>query len=120
MHTVVWRNKADIETMKLENLYNNLKVYESDMKATSASSTAAQNLAFVSSKSKGSQETHSTDYGVFAASTSSSVAGSNNSDTISDAAICAFFADLTTSTEVLNQDMDHIDLDDLEEIDLKW
>jgi hypothetical protein len=34
MHTVVWRNKPDFETMKLESLYNNLKVYESEMNST--------------------------------------------------------------------------------------
>lgn len=74
----------------------------------------------MSSKSKGSQETNSTAYGVSIASTSGSAAGSNNSDTISDAAICAFLVDLTTSTQALNQYMEHIDPDDLEEIYLKW
>ena len=29
-------------------------------------------------------------------------------------------ADLTSDTQVLNQDLDHIDPDDLDEIDLKW
>ncbi|PWA83924.1 ribonuclease H-like domain-containing protein [Artemisia annua] len=123
MHTVVWRNKADFETMSLDNLYNNLKVYESEMNISSSSSTsssAAQNIAFVSSKTTNSSDTHSAAYGVSAASTSNSAAGSNNSDTMSDAAICAFLADITTGTQVLNQDTDHIDLDVLEEIDLKW
>lgn len=120
MHTVVWRNKSDFETMKLENLYNNLKVYELEMNATSTSSSATQNLAFLSSKNKGSQETSPIVYGVSAASTSSSAASSTDNKTISDAAICAFLADLTSSPQVLDQDMDHIDPDDLEEIDLKW
>lgn len=102
MHTVVWRNKADFETMKLESLYNNLKVYESEMNATTTSSSATQNLAFVSSKSKGSQESHPTAYGVSAASTGGSAASSTHNNTISDAAICAFLADLTTNTQVLN------------------
>lgn len=78
MHTVVWRNKPDFEKMSLDNLYNNLKVYESEMKVTSTSSSAAQNLAFVSSNNKGSQETHSAAYGVSTASTNGSAAGSSS------------------------------------------
>ncbi|GJR46125.1 hypothetical protein Tco_1314228 [Tanacetum coccineum] len=27
-HAVVWRNKADLDTMSMDDLYNNLKVYE--------------------------------------------------------------------------------------------
>ncbi|GJS60078.1 hypothetical protein Tco_0654862 [Tanacetum coccineum] len=27
-HAVVWRNKAELETMSMDDLYNNLKVYE--------------------------------------------------------------------------------------------
>jgi hypothetical protein len=106
--------------MKLESLYNNLKVYEPELTSSSTSSSGTQNLAFISSKSKGSQESHSTAYGVSAAD--GSAASSNDKNSISDAAICAFLVDLTTNmrSQVINQDMDHIDPDDLEEIDLKW
>nr|GEY17656.1 hypothetical protein [Tanacetum cinerariifolium] len=31
MHTIVWRNKPEIETLSLDNLFNNLKAYESDI-----------------------------------------------------------------------------------------
>nr|GEY83966.1 ribonuclease H-like domain-containing protein [Tanacetum cinerariifolium] len=31
-HAVVWRNKADLETMSMVDLYNNLKVYEPEVK----------------------------------------------------------------------------------------
>ncbi|GJQ97474.1 hypothetical protein Tco_0008613 [Tanacetum coccineum] len=27
-HAIVWRNKADLDTMSMDDLYNNLKVYE--------------------------------------------------------------------------------------------
>ncbi|GJS44509.1 ribonuclease H-like domain-containing protein [Tanacetum coccineum] len=30
-HAVVWRNKADLDTMSMDDLYNNLKVYEPDV-----------------------------------------------------------------------------------------
>ncbi|GKD43756.1 ribonuclease H-like domain-containing protein, partial [Tanacetum coccineum] len=53
-HGVVWRNKSELETMSMEDLYNNLKVYEPEVKGTSSSSTNTQNVAFVSSNSTSS------------------------------------------------------------------
>ncbi|GKG35956.1 hypothetical protein Tco_0443634, partial [Tanacetum coccineum] len=31
-HAVVWRNKAELETMSMDDLYKNLKVYELEVK----------------------------------------------------------------------------------------
>ncbi|GJS77040.1 hypothetical protein Tco_0726921 [Tanacetum coccineum] len=50
-HTMVWRNKPEIDTLSLDDLYNNLKIYEPEVKGTSSSSTNTQNVAFVSSNS---------------------------------------------------------------------
>ncbi|GJR96101.1 transcription factor TGA9-like protein isoform X1 [Tanacetum coccineum] len=36
-HAVVWRNKAELETMSMDDLYNNLKVYEPEVKGMSSS-----------------------------------------------------------------------------------
>ncbi|GKF69359.1 hypothetical protein Tco_0202416 [Tanacetum coccineum] len=49
IHTIVWRNKPEINTLSLDDLYNNLKIYEPEVKGTSSSSTNTQNIAFVSS-----------------------------------------------------------------------
>ncbi|GJZ82118.1 ribonuclease H-like domain-containing protein [Tanacetum coccineum] len=49
-HTIVWRNKPEIDTLSV-NLYNNLKIYELEVKGTSSSSTNTQNVAFVSANS---------------------------------------------------------------------
>ncbi|GJW59948.1 hypothetical protein Tco_0109283 [Tanacetum coccineum] len=38
-HTIVWRNKPEIDTLSLDDLYNNLKIYEPEVKGTSSSST---------------------------------------------------------------------------------
>nr|GEU96495.1 hypothetical protein [Tanacetum cinerariifolium] len=35
-HVVVWRNKADLDTMSMDDLYNNLKVYEPKVKGMSS------------------------------------------------------------------------------------
>nr|GEY00727.1 hypothetical protein [Tanacetum cinerariifolium] len=38
-HAVVWRNKADLDTMNMDDLYNNLKVYEPEVKRMSSCHT---------------------------------------------------------------------------------
>ncbi|GJT77379.1 hypothetical protein Tco_1044104 [Tanacetum coccineum] len=48
-HAVVWRNKADLDTMSMDDLYNNLQVYEPEVKGMSSLSLSTQNMAFVSS-----------------------------------------------------------------------
>nr|GFA89388.1 hypothetical protein [Tanacetum cinerariifolium] len=35
MHTIVWRNRSDFDTMSLDDLYNHLKVYESEVQKKS-------------------------------------------------------------------------------------
>ncbi|GKB55301.1 hypothetical protein Tco_0906054 [Tanacetum coccineum] len=50
----VWRNKPEIETLSLDDLFNNLKAYESEVKGTSSSTTNSHNVAFLSSSSTNS------------------------------------------------------------------
>ncbi|GJU37594.1 retrovirus-related pol polyprotein from transposon TNT 1-94 [Tanacetum coccineum] len=45
----MWRNKADLDTMSMDDLYNNLKVNEPEVKGISSSSLSTHNMAFVSS-----------------------------------------------------------------------
>nr|GEV24973.1 hypothetical protein [Tanacetum cinerariifolium] len=47
-HTLIWRNTADLEDQNLDDLFNNLKIYQTEVKQSSSSGTATQNLAFVS------------------------------------------------------------------------
>nr|GEX28498.1 hypothetical protein [Tanacetum cinerariifolium] len=48
-HTLIWRNKADLEEQSLNDLFNSLKIYEAEVKHSSSTDTTIQNLAFVSS-----------------------------------------------------------------------
>ncbi|GJT40270.1 hypothetical protein Tco_0940135 [Tanacetum coccineum] len=83
----------DIETLSLDDLYNNLKIYEPEVKGTSSSSTNTQNVAFVSLNSTSSTNgAVNTAYGVTTASTQAIVVNSTTIDNLSDAVICAFFA----------------------------
>ncbi|GKE25762.1 ribonuclease H-like domain-containing protein, partial [Tanacetum coccineum] len=120
-HAVVWRNKPELETMSMDDLYNNLKVYEPEVKGTSSSSTSTQNMAFVSSNNSGStNEAVNTAHGVSAASTQANAANSTNVDNLSDAVICAFFASQPSSPQLANEDLQQLHPDDLEEMDLRW
>ncbi|GJX56259.1 hypothetical protein Tco_0286156 [Tanacetum coccineum] len=49
MHTIMWRNKQEIETLSLNDFFNNLKAYESEVKGTSSSTTNSHNVDFMSS-----------------------------------------------------------------------
>nr|GFB69006.1 hypothetical protein [Tanacetum cinerariifolium] len=47
-HTLIWRNKTDLEDKSLDDLFNSLKIYESEVKHSSSQGSDSQNLAFVS------------------------------------------------------------------------
>nr|GEX74195.1 ribonuclease H-like domain-containing protein [Tanacetum cinerariifolium] len=49
-HTFIWRNKTVLEEQSLDDLFNNLKIYEVEVKNYSSASTSTQNIAFVSSQ----------------------------------------------------------------------
>ncbi|GJW35000.1 hypothetical protein Tco_0057920 [Tanacetum coccineum] len=53
-HVVVWMNKAEIETMSIDDLYNNFKIVEKSVKKSIAASSGAQNLAFMTAPSTSS------------------------------------------------------------------
>ncbi|GKB58125.1 hypothetical protein Tco_0914311 [Tanacetum coccineum] len=58
-HALIWRNKVEIETISLDDLYNNLKIYELELTGSSTSQNP-QNVAFVSSNSTNSNSNSST------------------------------------------------------------
>nr|GEW60582.1 ribonuclease H-like domain-containing protein [Tanacetum cinerariifolium] len=120
-HTLIWRNKADLEEQSLDDLFNSLKIYETEVKQSSSTSTASQNLAFVSSS-----HTNSTTDSVSAAASVSAACAKlpayplPNVDSLSNAVIYFFFASQSTSPQLDNEDLKQIDVDDLKEMDLRW
>ncbi|GKA87103.1 hypothetical protein Tco_0808814 [Tanacetum coccineum] len=50
---LIMRNKLDIDEIDIDDLYNNLRVYEDELKRSSGSNSASQNLAFLSSENTG-------------------------------------------------------------------
>ncbi|GJV56778.1 ribonuclease H-like domain-containing protein [Tanacetum coccineum] len=53
-HTLIWRNKPNLDTLSMDDLYNNLKIYETKVKRSSSSNQNSQNMTFVSSNNPGS------------------------------------------------------------------
>nr|GEW63085.1 ribonuclease H-like domain-containing protein [Tanacetum cinerariifolium] len=91
-HVVVWRNKANLDTISMNDLYNNLKVYNHKLKGCLAQ-VQAQNMAFVSysnndiSTTKGAvntAQTVNTAHRVSTASTQVNAAYSTNIDNLND------------------------------------
>ncbi|GKC87855.1 ribonuclease H-like domain-containing protein, partial [Tanacetum coccineum] len=89
-HALVWRNKPELETMSIDDLYKNIKVYEPEVEGTSSSNTSTQNMAFVSSNNYGStyEEVNT---------------GSQ-----------------PNSPQLVIEDLQQIHPDDIEEVDLRW
>ncbi|GJU61152.1 hypothetical protein Tco_1238918 [Tanacetum coccineum] len=58
-HALIWRNKVETKTISLDDLYNNLKIYELELIGLSTSQNL-QNVAFVSSNSTNSNSNSST------------------------------------------------------------
>ncbi|GKA88812.1 hypothetical protein Tco_0810624 [Tanacetum coccineum] len=47
---IVWMNKPDVETMSIDDLYNNFKIVEQKVKKTVGTSSGGQNLAFMTAQ----------------------------------------------------------------------
>ncbi|GJU46930.1 putative ribonuclease H-like domain-containing protein [Tanacetum coccineum] len=96
-HAVVWTNKAEIKTMSIDDLYNNFKIIEQNVKKFVGASSGSQNLAFMTAPSTSNNNDVNTAKPVFEVSTVSP-----NVNTASP------------------QDLEKIHKDDLEAMDLKW
>nr|GEW00267.1 hypothetical protein [Tanacetum cinerariifolium] len=85
---LVYQNKVDLDTMSMDDLYNNLMVYEPEVKGMSSSNSSTQNMAFVSSSNSSTNEAVNTAQRVFTASTQVNAANSSIIDNLSDDVIC--------------------------------
>nr|GEV70634.1 hypothetical protein [Tanacetum cinerariifolium] len=113
-------SQLEILDQSLDDMFNNLKIYEAEVKSSTSTSPNTQNIAFVSS-----QNTDNTNKSVSdvtsdsAASTKVLIYALLNVDNLSDAVIYSF-ASQSNSPQLDNDDLKQIDANDLEEMDLKW
>nr|GEZ80944.1 hypothetical protein [Tanacetum cinerariifolium] len=118
MHTIVWRNKPKIKTLSLDDLFNNLKTYESDFKRTYNSTPNSYNVAFLFSNI--TNKAVNTTHGVNTTNTQGAADSSTTIKTFSDAVIYSFFTSQPSIPQLDNEDLQQIHPDDLEEMDLRW
>nr|GEW08278.1 hypothetical protein [Tanacetum cinerariifolium] len=115
MHTIVWRNKSDLDTMSLDDLYNHLKVYESEVQKKSEPNS--QNMAFISSAKHSSENKDGNIVCVPTASTNVPTASATIA-TISQDTACAYNASQSSGSQIKFEDINQIDEDDTKEMDI--
>ncbi|GJW94475.1 ribonuclease H-like domain-containing protein [Tanacetum coccineum] len=114
---LIMRNKSDLDTLSMDDLYNNPKVYESEIKGKLNSSLNSQNVAFVSSDNFNStNETVNTAHSVSIASSKDQASTASYVDDV----MFSFFANQSNALQLDYEDLKQIDAGDLEEINLKW
>ncbi|GJX70729.1 putative reverse transcriptase domain-containing protein [Tanacetum coccineum] len=116
---LIMRNKPDIDEIDIDDLYNNLRVYEDELKRSSGSNSASQNLAFLSFENTSSTNEVSTASRDFGVSTAGGINQVPSTPCAHDIAY-SFLAQPTTSPQLENEDFQQMDGDDLEELDLRW
>ncbi|GJW47238.1 putative ribonuclease H-like domain-containing protein [Tanacetum coccineum] len=108
-----------IDDLSFDDLYNNLRVFESDIQGSNVSSSSSPNVAFDSSDNTNSTNNVST------ASGDSSSSSHNNtkretSSSYTDDLMYSFFANQSSGLQLDHEDLEQINEYDLEEMDLKW
>ncbi|GJU46444.1 ribonuclease H-like domain-containing protein [Tanacetum coccineum] len=100
---LIMRNKSDLDTLSMDNLYNNLKVYESEIKGQSSLSSNSQNVAFVSfDNSSSTNETINTAYNVSAARSKDQASTALYDDDV----MFSFFANQSNAPQLDNKDLE--------------
>ncbi|GJV14970.1 hypothetical protein Tco_1360293 [Tanacetum coccineum] len=123
-HVVVWMNKAEIETISIDDLYNNFKIVEQSVKKSVGASSGAQNLAFMTAPSTSSTNDVNTAKPAYEVSTVSpnvnTATPQVSTASFSDNVVYAFMVENPNGSNLLQQDLEKIHEDDLEAMDLKW
>ncbi|GJR55567.1 hypothetical protein Tco_1406088 [Tanacetum coccineum] len=121
-HVVVWMNKSEVETMSIDDLYNNFKIVEQKVKKSIGASSGAQNLAFMTAPSTSStNDANTASPQVSTASTNFNAASPQVSTASPNVnVVYAFMVENPNGSNLLHQDLEQIHEDDLEAMDLKW
>ncbi|GKC76023.1 hypothetical protein Tco_1126797 [Tanacetum coccineum] len=116
--SLVIRTKPGVDNLSIDDLYNNLRVFECDIKGSTGSSSSAQNVAFFSSENTSIINDVSTAYCVFTFSSYNSQR--ENSSSYTDELMYSFFTNQSNGPQLDHEDLEQLDKFDLEEMDLKW
>nr|GEV03435.1 hypothetical protein [Tanacetum cinerariifolium] len=109
-HTLIRRNKTDLDEQSLDDLFNSLKIYEAEVKSSTSANTFTQNIAFVSFQNTDiTNEPVSAVASVSTADAKIPVSALPNVDTLSNVVIYSFFASQSNSSQLDNDDLKQID-----------
>ncbi|GKE99811.1 ribonuclease H-like domain-containing protein, partial [Tanacetum coccineum] len=104
-HVVVWMNKAEIETMSIDDLYNNFKIVEQKVKKSIGASSGTQNMAFMTAPSTSSTNDVNTAKPTYKVSTISPNVNTGSSQvstaSFSDNAVYAFMFENPNGSNLL-------------------
>ncbi|GJY56694.1 ribonuclease H-like domain-containing protein [Tanacetum coccineum] len=106
------KTKPDVDTFSIDDLYNNLRVFEQELISTSKSSANAQNVAFVSHNNSSTNKVKSGHIGAYSTYTPTS---SNNIQKrevptgFADEVIYSLFAKQSKDLDLLHEDLEQID-----------
>ncbi|GJY60772.1 hypothetical protein Tco_0461429 [Tanacetum coccineum] len=109
--SLIMRTKPGVDSLSFDDLYNNLRVFESGVKGSTTSSSSTQNMAFISKNTSSTNEV-STAYG--ASSSSGHNPQMEGSSSYTDELMYSFFANQSSGPQ-----LDHEDLEQLDEFDLE-
>nr|GEU56511.1 hypothetical protein [Tanacetum cinerariifolium]GEW17032.1 hypothetical protein [Tanacetum cinerariifolium] len=119
MYTIMCRNRDDLDTLSLDDVYNHLKVYEPEVQKKSESNS--QNIAFIFSANTSSGKGEINTASVPTANTQVSPASANIAATsISHNTVCTYIASQSNGSQIKYEDINQIDEDDIKEMDIKW
>nr|GEW94727.1 putative ribonuclease H-like domain-containing protein [Tanacetum cinerariifolium] len=112
------RTKPGVDTLNFDDLYNNLRVFESDVKGSTGSSSSTQNVAFVSFENTSSTNEVITVYGVSTSFGHNSQTEGSSSYT--DDLMYSFFSNQSSGPQLDHEDLEQVDEFNFKEMDLKW
>ncbi|GJX97027.1 hypothetical protein Tco_0352825 [Tanacetum coccineum] len=115
---LIMRNKDGIDDLDIDDLYNNLKVFEADIKGSFGSSLNSQNVAFLSTEDTSNNNEVNTANSVSTASGYNSQ-GQASSSSYTDDLMFSFFADQSSGPQLDDEDLEQLDQDNWEEMDIK-
>ncbi|GJZ10996.1 ribonuclease H-like domain-containing protein [Tanacetum coccineum] len=101
--SLIMRTKPRVDSLSFDDLYNNLRVFEPDVKDSTESSSSAQNVAFVSSSTSSTNDV-STAYGVSTSSGHNSQREGSSSYT--DELMYSFFANQSSGPQLDHKDLE--------------
>ncbi|GJY85885.1 putative reverse transcriptase domain-containing protein [Tanacetum coccineum] len=112
------RTKPDVDTLSIDDLYNNLRVFEQEIQGASKTSSSAQNVAFVSQSKSSTNKVKSGFTGAYSTCTPST-----SSTNIPEKEVLAGFADEVIYSLFAKQSEDwdllHEDLEQIDDLDIE-